>query len=379
MSKSRLGIQRILSIELAVHEATSWVNYFTRGFGFQHAAVTTGVMSESSGTRRHLLACGEVRILVSEPVHAASSIRAFLERHPEGICRIDFLVDDVHRAEEELIEHSAACLDHVRSEPIGGGTWKELCIATPLGDVEFGFVETSDAAGLSMPGMERCGSFDPRQNPLGIQGLDHFTSNVRTLMPVLAFYEHVMGFRRIWDMRFHGEDVKPGVGTGLTSVVMADERSGVRFATNEPLRPRFVQSQVQLHVEANRGPGVQQFALAVAEMKGAVDAATRGGVQFLPAPPAYYSALPARLRAAGSRYETENTDDLALYGVLVDADRGGHILQAFCRDQASQFGRPTAGPLLIELIERRGGQGFGEGNFRALFDAMQSQPAPLPR
>jgi len=378
MAKSRLGIQRIHDIELSVHEAAPWVSYFTRGFGFQHVAVSTGPMVEATGTRRFLLACANVRLLIAEPIHAGSTVRRFLERHPEGISRVDFLVEDLRRTEEQLVERSAACLDYVRVETVAGGTWKDVAIATPLGDVEFGFVESPDEACLTIPGMERCGTFDARQNPLGITGLDHLTANVRTLMPVLAFSEHVMGLRRYWDVRFHGEEIKPGVGTGLTSVVMCDERSGFKLGVNEPLRPRFNQSQVQLHVDINRGPGIQQLALSVTSMKRAVETATAGGIAFMPTPAAYYQNLPARLRASGALLLPESIEELSAYGVLVDADRTGYLLQAFCRDQASQFGIPTAGPLLIELIQRSGCQGFGEGNFRALFDAMQQLAVPSP-
>jgi 4-hydroxyphenylpyruvate dioxygenase len=294
-----------------------------------------------------------------------------LEKHPEGISQVNFQVPDARKAEEQLVERHATCTDFVVTQATAQGEWRQLNIATPLGDVEYAFVEIADGERLTMPGMEPCANFDTSYNPLGITGIDHMASNVRTLMPVLAFYEHVLGFKRSWDVRFHTEDVRPGVGAGLTSVVMWHEASGIRFANNEPLRPRFDASQVQLYVETNRGPGLQQFAFGVHNILNAVEHARKAGASFLPTPPAYYELLPARLRAEGVPELRESIETLAAGGVLVDGDRNGSLYQVFFRDQASEFGRASAGPLLIELIQRNGCQGFGEGNFRAIFEATQ--------
>jgi 4-hydroxyphenylpyruvate dioxygenase len=372
MAKASLRIQRIHSIELSVHEAGSWLGYLTRGFGFQHVAVSSGPAMEATGSRRHLLACGDVRLVLQEPVHGGSAARRFLDRHPEGISRINFLVEDVQKAEEILLERNATCTDFIQGETLPAGQWRELSIATPLGDVEFTFVESPDASLLSMPGLETCAAFDAQHNPLRIVAIDHLTAHVRTLMPVLAFYQHVLGFKRFWDVRFHTEDLQPGVGSGLTSVVMCDEKSGIKLATNEPLRPRYAASQVQLHVDVNRGPGIQHMALGVASLTTAVEQARTAGVQFLPTPATYYTALAGRLQAQSIPDPRESIEDLATAGALLDGDKDGYLLQIFCRDQASQFGRPTAGPVLLELVQRSGSKGFGEGNFRALFEAMRA-------
>jgi 4-hydroxyphenylpyruvate dioxygenase len=371
MAKSYLPIKRLHSIEMSVHEASSWIGYLTRGLGFQHVSVSTGQAVEKSGTRRHLLACGDVRLVFQEPVHAGSAVRRFLEKHPEGISQVNFLVSDARKVEEQLLERHATCTDFVLTEPTESGEWRQLNIATPLGDVEFAFVESADAQCLALPGMQACGSFNAQHNPLGITGVDHLTSNVRTLMPIIAFYEHVLGFKRLWDTRFHSEDVRPGVGAGLTSIVMWHEGSGIKFANNEPLRPRFGSSQVQLYVDTNRGPGIQHLAIGVSNMIAAAESARAQGVQFLATVPAYYSLLPERLRQCGVMAFAEPLEKLAANGILVDGDKNGYLLQVFCRDQASEFGRPSAGPLLIELIQRSGCQGFGEGNFKAIFEATQ--------
>lgn len=373
MARSSLGIERLHSLELSVYDAAPWLAYLTQGFGFQHIGVSVGSAMESTGTRRHMLACGELCLIVQEAVHAGSAVRRFLEKHPEGVSRVNFVVQDVDRAEVMLLERNATPIDHVKDEIAGDGRWKHLAIATPLGDVEFGFIQIAGRTHLLAPGMEACGMFDPAANPIGIVGVDHLTGNTRTMMPVIAFYEHVMGFSRCWDVAFHTEDLRPGIGTGLKSIAMGDMESGIKLATNEPLRPRFEQSQIQLYVDMNRGPGIQHIAFAVADIGRAVEHARQHGVFFMLTPPAYYEHLPRRLAAQGVPQVGHSVEELRRLGILVDGDKSGYILQAFCQDQAMQFRRPHAGPVFMELVQRCGSQRFGEGNFRALFEASQSE------
>jgi len=373
MATSNLGIRCLHSVELCVHDAGPWMDYFTKGFGFQHVAVSTGKAIEETGTCRRLLRCGDVCLVLQAVVHTGSFVKHYLERHPEGISKVNFLVRDVNATEERLIERHATPTGFIETTQAGSAAWSQLSIATPLGDVEYCFVETSDESGLLMPGMEPCGSFDAAHNPLGLTGIDHLTSNMRTLMPVVAFYEHVLGFARFWDVQFHTEDFKRGVGSGLKSVVMWDEESGVKFANNEPLRPRFDQSQVQLFVETNRGPGIQHIAFHVGDIMRAVDHCRAAGLQFLPTPQSYYKVLPGRLKARHVDGLDHSLEEIEKREILADGDKDGYLLQIFCKDQVVQFRRPNVGPLSIEMIQRCGCQGFGEGNFRALFEAMARQ------
>lgn len=369
MAASKLGIRRLHSVEFCVREAGPWLNYLTQGFGFQHIAVSTGPAIERTGTRRHLLRCADVSLVVQEAAHAGSFVKRYLDKRPEGISKVNFLVRDMKACEEWLVEHHGTPTNFVATEQAGSASWNHLSIATPLGDAEFCFIETSDEAGVLMPDLEPCGNFDPQRNPLGITGIDHLTANTRTLMPVVAFYEHVMGFKRYWDVRFHPEDFKPGAGGGLTSVVMWDEDSAVKFANNEPLRPRFDESQVQFYVDLNRGPGIQHVAFHVGDILRAVDHCREAGIQFLATPRAYYQALPKRIQSWNIARPPHAIDEMEKRQILLDGDKQGCLLQIFCKDQVVQFNRPGVGPLSIELLQRCGCDGFGEGNFRALFEA----------
>jgi len=378
MSANTLGIRRLHSIECSVHEAGRWLVYLTQGFGFQHTAVTQGPVAEATGTRRHLLRCGDVCLILQEPVHAGSYVRRWFEAHPEGIATVNFQVDNVARTEEQLRERHATLIDFVQSAATPAGEWKRIATATPIGDVEFAFIQCPNDPDMLMPGMDKVADFVPAQNPIGLSGIDHLTANVRTLMPVVAFSEHVLGFERLWDAQFHAEDVMPGIGGGLKSVVMGSGESGFRIAVNEPQRPRFEASQIQLYVDMNRGPGIAHLAFGVRDIVAAFDHAAGRGIGFLPTPPSYYEALPARLGTQDIGQLAHPVEALQQRGILVDGGKGRHLLQIFCQDQARQFQKPTAGPVFIELVQRCGAEGFGEGNFRALFEAMMRQPAQGP-
>jgi 4-hydroxyphenylpyruvate dioxygenase len=371
MAAANLGISRLHSIEICVHEAAPWLDFLTNGFGFQHVGISTGEVIEASGTRRSLLRCGAVGLVIQEAVHAGSAVKGYLERRPEGISKVSFLVGEVKAAEQRLLERHATPTGFIEHGRVGSEEWSELSIATPLGEVEFGFVETSDESALLMPSMEQCGDFDPGINPLGLTGIDHLTSNSRTLMPIIAFFEHVLGFTRFWDVRFHTEDLEPGVGSGLTCVVMWDQESGIKFANNEPLRPRFERSQVQICVDLNRGPGIHHIALHVGDIMRAVDHCRAADIRFLTTPRAYYQAPSGRTRLQGMGGLGHSLEEIEKREILVDGDKDGCLLQVFCKDQGRQLQRSAAGPLLFEIVQRCGCQGFGEGNFRALFEAEE--------
>ncbi len=382
MSRPSIGIRRIHSIDISVHDARPWLEYFTRGFGFQLVAATSGEHLEETGTREHLLRCGEVAVTISEPVHAGSRVRRYLRLHPEGVSRLRFAVDDAGVAEERLIERNATPTEALVVQKLDDGReWREARIATPLGEVEFCFVQVADGAAANssgggagitlLPGMKPAGDFDPKRNRLGLSAIDHLTANARTLMPVIAFCEHVLGFTRFWGVQFHTDNLRPGDGTGLRCVVMHDEASGVKIAVNEPMRPRFNNSQPQLAVDANRGPGIHHLAFAVGDIMKAFDAAHAGDIEFLHTPATYYEALPGRIATQGITGVTQTVADLRTRGILLDGDKGGYLLQAFCKDRVNPDLGERSGPLFFELVQRCGAAGFGEGNFRALMEAME--------
>ncbi len=207
------------------------------------------------------------------------------------------------------------------------------------------------------------------------------------MKPALLWMEHVLGFEQFWEIAFHTNDVaaaeKRAHGSGLKSIVMWDRASGLKFANNEPFRPFFKESQINIFAEDNRGDGVQHSALSVADIVGAVRGLRGAGVEFMPTPGSYYDVLPARLERIGVGGIDESIDVLRELEILVDGEKSHeYLLQIFLKEAAGLYHDPEAGPFFFEIIQRKGDQGFGAGNFRALFEAIEREQVSaraLPR
>ena len=187
------------------------------------------------------------------------------------------------------------------------------------------------------------------------------------MMPIVLWYREVLGFADYWEIQFHSADMlKHGPrGSGLRSIVMWDPESQIKLATNEPLRPFFFDSQINAFVQQNRGPGIQHIALRVPAIVEAVGELTRRGAQFLETPRAYYETLAARLARLNLSTVEEPMEELARLGILVDGADDRYLLQIFLPE--------ASGPFFYEIIQRAGHNGFGEGNFRALFEAVEHE------
>ena len=152
---------------------------------------------------------------------------------------------------------------------------------------------------------------------------------------------------------------------------MWDPKSGVKFATNEPLRPHFRDSQIAKFVDDNGGPGVQHIAFAVDNILTSVEDLKRRGVDFMETPKSYYLALPERLAKLGITNVKEEIAELERLQVLVDGAQDKYMLQIFLREAKALHEDDRAGPFFYEIIQRCGDEGFGYGNFRALFESIE--------
>ena len=247
-------------------------------------------------------------------------------------------------------------------------------ITTPFGDTTFRFMERRGYS-LLFPGFVPA---PPTSHPnrFGFERIDHITSNFQTMKPALLWMQHVLGLEQLWEIAFHTNDVaaaqKREHGSGLKSVVMWDPASGVKFANNEPFRPFFKESQINIFAEDNRGDGVQHSALAVRDIVSAVRALRAGGVEFMSTPGTYYDVLPARLQTIGVGGIDEEIATLRALEILVDGEKPRqYLLQIFLKEAAGLYHDREAGPFFFEIIQRKGDQGFGAGNFRALFEAIE--------
>jgi 4-hydroxyphenylpyruvate dioxygenase len=311
-------------------------------------------------------------VTCSTPAGEGGRAFRYLSKHPDGVGTIAFEVENIRRTFEVLEQRGGTAITDVQSFQEPDGDIETFSITTPFGDTTFRFTERHGAKGV-YPGME------PLPTPInpdsiGLVSIDHITSNFQTMKPALLWLEHVMGFEPLWEVEFHTSDVAKyeiREGSGLRSKVMWDPKTGIKFANNEPYRPAFRQSQINQFYEDHRGDGVQHAALVTRDIIQTVEALKRRGVELMPTPHAYYEALPERLDQLGISLE-EEVDTLEELGILVDGSGPGrYLLQIFLREAAGLYHETEAGPFFYEVIQRKGDQGFGAGNFRALFESIE--------
>jgi 4-hydroxyphenylpyruvate dioxygenase len=376
-----IGMKRLLGIHYYVHDLERSRRFYTEMLDFAETAASGEELERAGRQRSALFEAGEVQVLCSAPLGEGGRAWRFLRKHPDGVGTLVFEVEDADRAFRLLEERGATPIADVQRWRDEAGSLASFSITTPFGDTTFRFLERRGFR-APFPGMVR----HPRPlggaNAFGFERIDHVTSNFQTMKPALLWLEHVMGFEEFWEVQFHTSDVarerrarlEAAKGSGLRSVVMRDPRSGVKFANNEPWRPSFKSSQVNVFVEELRGDGVQHAALAVKDILSAVPGMRRRGVEFLPTLPAYYEMLPERLRETGVGGIEEDIATLRDLQVLVDGQgKGRYLLQIFLKDSAGLYREPAAGPFFFEVIQRKGDEGFGAGNFRALFESIERE------
>jgi 4-hydroxyphenylpyruvate dioxygenase len=325
--------------------------------------------------RACVVQAGGARFVFVEPLGSKGESFRWLQKHPEGVGRIVFDVEDAERAFSILLSRGATPVTGLERRRVEGVDVTWFDIATPFGDTLFRFVSHEGDTPI-LPNFDRVAASRSADNRFGIREVDHITSNFLTLKPVVSWLRDVLGFQELWNIEFHTQDVKKGHfdGSGLKSTVMWDPASGIKFANNEPAAPSFRTSQIYLFCEDHRGPGVQHIALTVDNLLDAVKGIRQRNVAFMPTPAAYYDMLPARLEGNGIGAIEEGVDALKELGILVDGNGDGrYLLQIFMREASGLFGDPQAGPLFLELIQRKGDNGFGAGNFRALFESIERQ------
>jgi 4-hydroxyphenylpyruvate dioxygenase len=367
-----LGIKRLEAIHYYVHDLDRSRRFYTDMLDLPEVGKSVESIEQKSQQRALVFDTGELEIVVSAPVGKGGRASRFLQNHPDGIGTLVFEVEDIDKAFALLDARGGTPIQDVIRERDDQGEIAYFSITTPLGDTTFRFVQRSGYAGL-FPGMERV-TPTRGDNRFGLHAADHITSNFQTMSPALLWFEHVLGFERYWQVEFHTNDVTPdaNAGSGLRSVVMRDPVSGVKFANNEPRRPFFTASQINLFNRDHRGDGVQHVALVCDDLIASVTAMRERGVEFMHTPDTYYEALRERLRSRGVGDIDESVETLRSRGILVDgAQPGQYMLQIFLKDSQALYGDPVAGPFFYELIQRKGDLGFGEGNFRALFESIE--------
>jgi 4-hydroxyphenylpyruvate dioxygenase len=370
-----LGIKRIEGIHYYVHDLERSRRFYTELLDFAETWRSSPELEARGRQRSACFSAGNINVVCSSPLGEGGRAARFLAKHPDGVGTLIFEVEDAAHAFRLLEERGATPIDEIETFQDDGGTLRQFSITTPFGDCTFRFCERKGYQTL-YPGAVACEPGTGGKNRFGFADIDHVTSNFQTMKPMLLWLEHVLGFEELWHVEFHTSDVdaKRKTGSGLKSIVMWDSPSMVRFANNEPARPFFKSSQINIFNEELRGDGVQHVALTVTDILAAVRGLRAAGVTFMPTPPSYYEMLPARIAQSGIGKIDEDIATLQELEVLIDgAEHHAYMLQIFLKEAAGLYSDSKAGPFFFEIIQRKGDRGFGAGNFRALFESIERE------
>jgi 4-hydroxyphenylpyruvate dioxygenase len=370
-----VGILGYDSVHFVVENIERSRKFYTGRLDFAEVSTSSSALASSSGEQSIVFGAGDVRVCVSSPITQASNASRYLKKHPAGIPNLAFRVSDLDQTIKALEARGGTFFaDPVEDKDEHGGTYRSVDVATPLGDLAFKFVERKKYAKFA-PGFDNVGVGHGSRpaNLYGISAIDHITSNGLTMQPIIAWYRDVLGFEPFWDISFHTHDVASTrtSGSGLKSIVMWDPESGVKFATNEPLKPFYRDSQIAKFVDDNAGAGVQHIAFAVNDILFSVEELRKRKVDFLATPQSYYNDLPARLANLKITNVKQDLKELERLQILVDGSDDKYMLQIFMREASVLYGEHRAGPFFYEIIQRAGDPGFGYGNFRALFESIE--------
>jgi 4-hydroxyphenylpyruvate dioxygenase len=367
-----IGITEIESFEFVVANLERSRRFYVDRMDFREIARSSRDLSQETGEESSVFGAGKILVQVTTPLNQRSRAAKYLGWHPDGIPRVSFRVKSVDRAWKFLEENGATFVSDPVEQRSGGGSYRAFSITTALGDVLFQFIERQDYTPFA-PGFETLTPSEPG-NRYSMKAVDHITVNMLALRPWFTWCRDTLGWEQFWEIQFHTEDVRKGSGgSGLKSVVMRDPDSNVKFAANEPQKPSFGQSQIAKFVDDHKGPGVQHVAFITPAIIPAVSGLKEQGIQFINTPASYYAALPERFKQVGLSMSTikQPMDELQRLGIQVDGANERYMLQIFLQEGGVLYDDPRAGPFFYEIIQRAGDPGFGYGNFRALFEAIE--------
>ncbi len=351
------------AVVFVVGNATQTAHYYQSAYGMELVAYS----GPETGNRDHkafVLKSGSCRFVIKGGVDPDSPLLDHHRAHGDGVVDIALEVPDVDRCVAQAKAAGATVLEEPHDVSDEHGTVRVAAIAA-YGDTRHSLVQRTSYDGPYLPGyVVRTSEYVKRDGaPKRLfQALDHVVGNVELgkMDDWVAFYNRVMGFVNMAE--FIGDDIATDY-SALMSKVVANGNHRVKFPLNEPAVAKK-KSQIDEFLEFYRGPGAQHLALATNDILGTVDAMRAEGVEFLETPDSYYEDPELRARIGQVRVPIE---ELQKRGILVDRDEDGYLLQIFTRPIGD---RPT---VFFELIERHGSLGFGKGNFKALFEAIERE------
>ena len=353
MSDDPLPLKNIHHVELWVGNAKQASYYYRKAFGYSQIAYS-GLETGSREKASYVLQQGQIRLVLSTPLNGNDEMNNHLKNHGDGVKDISFHVDDVDSCFNDTVARGAKPMTEPKDISDENGTVRYASIRT-YGDTIHSFISSSNYSGPFLPGY-RIDAIE--EESVGLRFVDHIVGNVELgKMNVWAdYYAAVLGFTQM--QHFTDDDISTEY-SALMSKVMEGGRGRIKFPLNEPAEGKK-KSQIEEYLDFYNGPGVQHMALLTDNIIGAITKLRANGVEFLEVPDTYYDNLLDRVGDID-----EDFDTLKKLRILVDRDDEGYLLQLFTKPVQD---RPT---LFYEIIQRKGSRGFGFGNFKALFEAIE--------
>jgi 4-hydroxyphenylpyruvate dioxygenase len=347
-------------VELWVGNAKQAAFFYEHAFGFTRTAYAgpeTGVRDRAS----YVVEQGDIRLVLTSALREEHEIARHAARHGDGVRDIALGVPDATDAYRQAVQRGARGVaePHTVEDEFGQ---VELSTIATYGDTVHTFVNRRGYDGPYLPGYKPLSSNGQASTGVGLLAVDHCVGNVELgrMDSWVEFYERVMGFTEM--IHFTDEAISTEY-SALMSKVMSDGEGKIKFPINEPAEGKR-KSQIEEYLEFYGGPGVQHVAMTTANIVDTVEALKERGVGFLETPATYYEDVGDRVGEIDESYE-----DLRRLKILADRDDDGYLLQIFTKTAQD---RPT---LFFEVIERHGARGFGDGNFKALFEAIEREQA----
>jgi 4-hydroxyphenylpyruvate dioxygenase len=352
-----LRLRSIHHVELWVANARQSSYFYRNAMGFSQFAYA-GLETGSREAARYALRQGRATLLISTPMGTEGPVQEHIRKHGDAVRDIAFHVEDADAAYARAVAGGAVPFEAPHDVTDEHGSVRRASIHT-YGDTIHSLISYKDYRGAFLPGFVEA---EAPGRDSGLLRIDHIVGNVELgrMNFWCDFYANVGGFHRY--INFDDKDISTEY-SALMSVVMSDDSQSVKFPINEPAEGRR-KSQIQEYLDYNCGPGVQHIALQTKDILTTVARLRENGVEFLDVPDAYYDALPLRVGEI-----RESLDAIRRLRILVDRDEEGYLLQLFTKPVQD---RPT---LFFEIIQRAGSRGFGKGNFKALFEAIEAEQA----
>ena len=347
-------------VEFYVGNAKQAAHFYKTALGFQslaYAGLETGITDRTS----YVVVQDKIKLMFTTPItDKQDEIQDHIKKHGDGVKAIALWVDDAKKAWEETTSRGAESYFSPKIEKDDDGEVVKSAIKV-YGDTIHVFVERKNYNGTFLPGFQK---WDSYHNPpdCGLKYIDHMVANVGwgEMNIWEDFYSNVMGFANL--ITFDDKDISTQY-TALMSKVMTNGNGRIKFPINEPA-DGLKKSQIEEYLDFYNGPGCQHVAVATDDIVSTVSAMKERGIEFLTIPSSYYDTVLDRVG--------EIAEDILIlkeYGILVDRDDEGYLLQIFTKPLTD---RPT---LFFEIIQRKGAQSFGKGNFKALFESIEAEQA----